>query len=314
MPTIDRTLLLKKVVQIQSERYPPLPNLALHTAMAAVFDACKTVWDRHYPSREKVKPGKRCVFFKRVNRQGTAVLFHAYSYIAGLLPDQVVFDDLEEQVTAEPIVTQDGKPVEIVDRFAVIVIGEVIVLESAQVPGSGPLAVQAMRDLIRRHHMAKHPNLLLEDAPTLDFKRMAQIHGGVKSVATRLQSGFNAQPNTYGDALETFITGRGFNNAKVSTTIEAAGNGELDVDKVEELLQESETGVGLSGITVTFKSGSTLTDIRKYREKSQITVNAVRPGIPSVLEIENGIVDYLRSLAQADGSNFQLITTDGRFT
>jgi hypothetical protein len=314
VPTIDRTLLLKKVVQIQSERYPPLPNLALHTAMAAVFDACQTVWDRHYPSREKVQPGKRCVFFKRVNRQGSAVLFHAYSYIAGLTPDQVVFDDLEEQVSAEPILTQDGDAVEIVDRYAVIVIGEVIVLESAQVPGSGPLAVQAMRDLIRRHYTAKHPNLTLEDAPTLDFKRMAQIHGGVKSVTTRLQSGFNAQPNTYGDALETFITGRGFNNAKVSTSIEAAGDSELDVDKVEELLEESETGIGLSGITITFKDDSSLTDIRKYREKSRIRVSAARPGIPSVLEIENGIVDYLRSLATPDGSNFQLITQDGRFT
>lgn len=282
--------------------------------MAAVFDTCQTVWDRHYPSREKVKPGKRCVFFKRVNRQGGAVLFHAYSYIAGLTPDQVVFDDLEEQVTAEPILTQDGDAVEIVDRFAVIVIGEVIVIESAQVPGSGPLAVQAMRDLIRRHYMTKHPNLLLEDAPTLDFKRMAQIHGGVKSVTTRLQSGFNAQPNTYGDALETFIAGRGFNNAKVSATIEAVGHGELDVNTVEELLEESETGIGLSGITITFKDDSSLTDIRKYREKSRISVTAARPGIPSVLEIENGIVDYLRSLATPDGSNFQLITTDGRFT
>ena len=282
--------------------------------MAAVFDACQTVWDRHYPSREKVKPGKRCVFFRRVNRQGNAVLFHAYSYIAGLTPDQVVFDDLVEQLTAEPILTEAGDAVEIVERFAVIVIGEVILIETAQVPGSGPLAVHAMRDLIRRHHMARHPNLRLEDAPTLDFKRMTKIHGGIKSVVTRLQSGFNAEPNTYGDALETFIAARGFNNAKISTTIEAAGEGELDVDTVEALLQESETGVGLSGITITFKDNSSLTDLNTYREKSRITVQAVRPGVPAVLEIETGMVEYLRSLVTSDDDNFQLITADGRFT
>ncbi|MBN8224682.1 MAG: hypothetical protein J0L89_07685 [Xanthomonadales bacterium] len=282
--------------------------------MAAVFDACETVWDRHYPRRDKIKPGKRCVFFKRVNRRGAAVLFHAYSYIAGLTPDQAVLDDLEESITADPIVTDDGDHVEIVERFAVIVIGEVMIIESARVSGSGPLAVHAMRDMIRRHYMAKHPNLRLEDAPTLEFRRMADLHNGVKSVTARLQSGFNAEPNTFGNALETLIEGKGFNNPKISTTIEAPGNGELDTDTVEAMLEESEAGTGLSSITIKFRDGTSLGDLLKYREKSPITVQEVRPGVPAVTEIETGIVDYLRSLAQADDGGYQLITHDGQFT
>lgn len=314
VPKINRTLLLKRVVQIETGRYPVLSSLALHTAMAGVFDACDTVWDRHYPRRDKIRPGKRCVFFKRVNRKGLAVLFHAYSYVAGLTPDQAVLDDLEESISAEPIVTDDGDPVEIVERFAVIVIGEVMIIESARVNGSGLLAVHAMRDMIRRHYMANHPSLRLEDAPTLDFKRMAGRHNGVKSVTARLQSGFNAEPNTFGDALETLIAGRGFNDPKISATIEAPGNGELDADTVEVMLEESEAGTGLSSITIKFRDGTSLGDLLKYREKLPITVQEVRPGVPAVTEIETEIVNYLRSLAQADDGGFQLITSNGLFT
>lgn len=314
VPTINRTLLLKRVVQVATDRYPALPSLALHTAMAGVFDACETVWDRHYPRRDKIRPGKRCVFFKRVNRQGTAVLFHAYSYVAGLTPDQAVLDDLEESITADPIVTDDGDLVEIVERFAVIVIGEVMIIESARVSGSGPLAVHAMRDMIRRHYLAKHPNLRLEDAPTVAFKRMADLHGGVKSVTARLHSGFNAEPNTFGEALESLIEGKGFNNSKISTTIEAPGNGELDADTVEAMLEESEAGTGLSSITIKFRDDTSLGDLSKYREKSPIAVQEVRPGVPAVTEIETEIVNYLRSLAQADDGGFQLITSNGMFT
>ncbi len=301
-------------MQVASDRYPAVAALQLHTAMRAVFDACDSVWDRHYPRRDKVSPGKRCIFFRRVERQGPAVLFHAYSYVAGLTPDQVVFDDLVEQISAEPIQTDAGEDVEIVERFAVLVIGEVIVRESARVPNSGPLTVHAMRDLIRRHHEARHPNLRLEDAPTLDFKRMAEIHHGVKSVTARLHSGFNAEPNTFGDSMETILAGRGFGNAKISTTIEAPGDDELDVDTVEAMLEESETGTGLSGISIKFRDDTSLADLSKYRERTRVSVQEVRPGVPAVTEIETAIVDYVRSLATPAEDNFQLITANGTFT
>lgn len=314
MAKIKRTLLLKRVVQAPTDRYPAIPALALHTAMDAVFTASNSVWDRHYPKRELVQPGRRCVFFERVNRQGKAVLFHAYSYVAGHTPDQVVFDDLVAQISAEPILNENGVQKEVVDRFAVIVVGETMIIEAARVSGSGPLAIHAMRDLIRRHGSPRHPNLKLEDAPSLTFKKMAQIHNGVESVTARLQSGFAAQPNTLGDALENLLTDKGFENAKLATTIEAPVNEVLDVDKVEALLEESETGLGLSGITVRFKSGATLSDLASYREKLPIEVQQVRPGVPAVTEIETEIVQYLTHLATPDAGNFQLINANGMFT
>jgi hypothetical protein len=311
---IKRTLLLKRVRQVATDRYPAIPALALHTSMAAVFDAADSVWDRHYPKKQLVKQGRRCIFFERVARKGKAVLFHAYAYIAGHTPDQVVFDDLVAQISADPIVGEDGVQKEIVERFAVVVVGETMIIESARVSGSGPLALHAMRDMIRRHAITKHPNMKLEDAPSLPFKAMAQLHGGVESVTARLQSGFAAQPDTFGSALETVLTNKGFDNAKLATTIEAPENGELDVEKVEALLDESETGTGLSGITVRFKSGATLGDLSSYREKLPIEVQQVRPGVPAVTEIETEIVQYLIHLATANSDNFQLIDTDGMFT
>jgi len=171
-----------------------------------------------------------------------------------------------------------------------------------------------MRDLIRRHHLAKYPNLRLEDAPTLDFKRMAEIHHGVKSVTARLHSGFNAEPNTFGDSMETIVVGRGFGNAKISTTIEAPGDEELDVDTVEAMLEESESGTGLSGISIKFRDDTSLADLSKYRERTRVSVQEVRPGVPAVTEIETAIVDYVRSLATPAEDNFQLITAHGTFT
>lgn len=317
MATINRTLLLKRVLQAPSERLPRLPALALHTWMAAAFDASASVWDRHYPRREKIKPGQRCVFFQRVQRnRGTAVLFHAYSYIAGHTPDQVVFDDVVEQVSADPITTEDGTHKEIVERFAVIVIGEVMILESARVSGSGPLAIRAIRDMIKRHVNPRCPGLELEDAPTLGFRQMAQIHRGVESVTARLHSGFAAEPNTFGSAMENIVSNNaGFHGGvKVSTTIEALDDDELDVERVEEMLGESENGTGLSGITVRFRDGASLGDLRTYREKLPITVQAVRPGVPAVTEIETEMVQYLNALATPNNDNFQLITNVGIFT
>jgi len=282
--------------------------------MAAVFEASHSVWDRHYPSKAKVKPGNRCVFFKKVNRQGSAVLFHAYSYVAGHTPDQVVLEEIEEQLSADPIVTAEGVHKEIVERFAVIVLGEVLIIESARVSGSGLLAIRAMRDMIKRHALAKCPPLILEDAPTLDFKRMAAIHRGVASFTARLHSGFVTEPNTFGSAMETIIADKGFGNAKVSATVEAPENDELDVDKVEAMLQESEAGTGLSGITIHFKDKTSLGDLQKYREKSPISVQQVRPGVPAITEIETEMVQYLNTLATPGDDNFQLITANGRFT
>lgn len=315
MAKIKRTLLLKRVIQAPSDRYPAIPSLSLHTMMDGVFKASGSVWDRHYPRKDLVKQGRRCIFFERVNRDGgKAVLFHAYSYMSGHTPDQVVFDDLKAQISADPIKNAAGVQKEIVERFAVIVVGETMIIESARVSGSGPLAVHAMRDMIRRHVSSKHPNLKLEDAPSLTFKKMAQLHNGVESVTARLQSGFAAQPNTLGDALETVLANRGFENAKLATTIEAPPNETLDVDKVEALLDESETGLGLSGITVRFRSGAALTDLASYREKLPIEVQQVRTGVPAITEIETEIVQYLTHLATPNADNFHLIDANGMFT
>ena len=315
MALIRRTLLLKKVAQIDRKRYPPIPQLDLHVHLNQLFQTAQSVWDRHYPARDKVKQGQRCVFFERVERKGQAVLFHAYSYIAGLTPDQAVFDEIKAKISADPLVDAEGKPKEVVERFAVLAMGEALIIESARVAGSGPLAVHAIRDLIRRYVVKNFPNLRLEDAPSLDFKRMAKIHHGVKEVTVRLHSGFVAEPNTFGHSLESFIEPKGFGPLKrVVATIEAMDGQELDVDEVEGLVNESEHGTGLSGVTVIFKDNVSLGDLDKYREKLGIEVQQVRPGVPAVTEIETGMVDYLKTLMTPDAANFQLINNTGKFT
>lgn len=311
---MNRTILLKRVVQRPSDRFPEIPELALHTAMATALTNAETVWDRHYPRRDKVAPGKRCVFFERVEREGIATVFHAYTYTAGHTPDQVVFDELAARITADPIVDAQGDHKEIVERFCVLVFGHAMLIETAQVAGSSTLAIRAIRDLIKRHHLPRCPVLELQDAPAVAFQQLVQMKGGVESVTARLNIGFNAEPDTFGSALENLIAGKGFPHAKITATVQAPDNEELDVDEVESILSESENGIGLSGVTIKFNDGTFLNEIASYREKRSIEVQQVRAGVPAVLEIETGLIDYIRALVTAAPNGFRLLDDNGRFT
>lgn len=306
--------MLKRVVQKPSPRFAELPSVELDVWMKEVFEASDTVWDRHYPRREKVVDGRRCIFFKQVERKGKAVLFNAYFYVSGLTPDQISLDDLAETISAEKIVGEDGTHRDIAERFAVLVIGEVIIMEAGRIPGSGVLAIHAMRDMINRHTDAHVPVFVLEDAPTQTFKQMAKRHGGVDSVTARLAHDFVAEEETFGHAMETIVAEQGFSKFKVVTTIESESDAGLDVDKVEAILDESEGQTGLSGVTVKFKDGRSLGDMDNYREKLSITVNTTRPGVPNVNEIEAAIVKYLKALIKPDDENYQLIDGSGQFT
>lgn len=315
MPQIHRTLVLKRVVPVKTNQNPKPKALALHTALAGAFAKAATIWDRHYPRQDKIKPGKRCIFFREVPRPGKrALLFHAFSYVSGHTPDQAVFDAADATVSADPILTPAGQHKEIVERFAVIVIGETMIIESARVAGSALLAARAIRDIVRRSGDKTFPSLTLDDAPSLKFKQMAALHGGVKLVTARIAPGFVVQPKTFGNSLETCLQKAfGVADARLTATVEVGANDEIDADQVEALLDESEAQTGLSGITVQFHEGGSLSDLASYREKLSIEVQQVRPGVPAINEIETAMVDYLTKLV-TPVKNWQLITDDGMFT
>lgn len=316
MPKMTRTLQLKRMVAIDGERYPAIAPLNMHEQMAAVFEKAATVGDRHHPIEARVKPGKRCVFLERVMRKGKAVLFHAYIYTAGLTPDQVVadFKATKATVSAEPIKAPDGKMVEVVDRVAAIVFGDAIVIESARVYGAAQLIAGAMRALIRRHHNSQFPNFNLEDAPNRDFKTLAKAHGGTVKVTARLQGSFTPAPESFGSTLDSLFTPHKLTKFKqVTASIEAEKGEELDPDAVLALIEESEESTGLSGITVVFSDGDSLSDLQKYRERAHVDVTEVRPGIPHILELETAMVDYLRFLALAPDEGARVIDSNGIF-
>lgn len=316
MKTMQRAVQLKKIVPIDGDRYPAIQPLNMHLAMKEVFEKAGTVGSRHHPERLKVSAGKRCVFFEPVAKVGVSVLFHAYIYVAGRTPDQVVqdFDAPAAAISADPILTEDGDVVELVERVACLVYGEAFVIENARVYGSAPIVLAAMRELIRRHVNPKFPNLRLEDAPNRGFKKLAKVHGGVKKVVARLNKDFTPEPESFGQALETLFTDTNVGPFKqVSATVEADSGKQLDPDEVLRLIDESEGSTGLSGISVTFNSGTTLSDLDDYRERHILDVQEIRPGVPAVNEIETGMVQYLRSLAQADDEDARVIDKQGKF-
>lgn len=316
MAKMYRALQLKRMVAVPGERYPAISPLKMHEQMAAVFAKASTVGDRHFPRRERVSPGKRCIFFERVNRNGVAVLFHAYIYTAGLTPDQVVtdFDAATASVSAEPIKAADGKQVEVVQRVAVLVFGDAIVIENARVYGAAQLITSAMRDLIRRHHNSKFPAIDLHDAPNRDFKALAKAHGGTKKVTVRLNGSFTPEPESFGATLDTIFEPANLTSFKqITASIEAEEGEELDPDAVLKLLDESEGSTGLSGITVIFGDGDSLSELAEYRERYRAELTEVRPGVPHVQELETAMVDYMRSLATADGESLRVIDENGAF-
>lgn len=316
MATIERTLQLKRMVAVDGERYPKIDPLNVHAAMKSAINAAHTVGDRHFPKKENVRAGKRCIFIEPSGKaRGSSCLFHVYAYTAGLTPDQVVadFDAEKADITADPII-QHGEKVEVVERFACLVYGDALIIENARVYGASNLAIRAIRDLIRRHTNSKYPNLYIEDAPTKDFKRLAAEHGGVISVTARLNSDFVPEPHSFGKALESLFEKRKLNKYKqVSASIQAEDNDELNPDDVLQIVDESEGSTGLSGVSVAFRDGTTLSDLVTYRERRRLNVQAVSAGKPAVSEIESGMVDYLKSLVKPDDDAIRIIDANGKF-
>lgn len=314
---ITRSLHLKRVQAKDSERYPAIEELELHSAMAAVFEASKNVGDRHVPRREKVESGKHCIFFEEVKRKGKVVIFHAYIYTAGHTPDQVVtdFNAIKASIVAEQILDPDGNPIEVVQRVACAVFGNAIIIENARVYGAPKLIVTALRVLIRRHKNNKFPSMTLEDVPNRNFKKLAIAHGGAKKVVARINGDFVPEPETFGKTLEELFTNNKIDTKykKISASIEVEENELLDLDAVMSLVDESEGSTGLSGITVTFTDGVTISDLESYREKCKMELTEIRPGVPSVSEIETEIINYMNRLVLADDDLVRIIDNKGMF-
>jgi len=318
MAVVDRTLLCKKVVGVDQARYPAVNPLELHVAMTAVFAKAATVRDRHYPSVEKVKPGKACVFLEPTKKDGKSVLLHAYVYTAGRTPDQVVqdFDASAATVTADPITNPDGEVVEIVERVACLIYGECLIIENARVYGALPIILAAIRDLIRRHVNGKFPRLVAEDVPGRDFKTLAKVHKGVRRVVARVNGDFTPEPNSVGALLENMFDKAGAKNQKfkqITASIEAPAHDELDPDMVLKWVDASEGATGLSGISVVFNDKTSLAELDRYREKIQVEVQEVAPGKPAVTEIETHMVQYVNELAFHADASARLIDASGYF-
>lgn len=320
MGKVARTLQVKKLVPIDSVRYPAVLPVDAHVVLAEVFDKATTIWDRHYPIREKVAEGKRCLFLEPVegkNKIGSFVMFHAYFYTAGHTPDQIAidFEELKAKITAEPITDENGREAKVLERFACLVYGETLIVEAGQVAGSQRLAVAAIRDLVRRHVNPKFANMNLVDAPNRGFLYLAASKGGVKKVVARVASSFTPEAESFGGALEAFIKSKNLGKTKViSATIEAADDEPLDPDKILEMVHEREGATGLSGISVVFNDDSSLgEDLDEYRERARVEVQAVRPGVPVISEIETEMVNYLKRLASPDDENLRIIDSQGKF-
>jgi len=146
MGTILRSLLFKKLVAVDGDRYPAINPLNVHKYLRSALEAAKTVGDRHWPLVVNVKPGKACVFLEPSKKAGDSLLFHAFIYTAGKTPDQVVqdFGAATADITAEQIKTEDGDPIEIVERVACLVYGESLIIENARVYGSLSIILAAI--------------------------------------------------------------------------------------------------------------------------------------------------------------------------
>lgn len=320
MSKIKRALMLRraKCVIREGNRYPPIDPIDLHEHLRKAFEVAKTVGDRHHPSADKIKDGSRCIFFEQIDgsKNGKAVLFHAYIYTAGHIPDQIVpdLDAAKAEISFDPIVTEDGDHRELVERVACLVFGEALIIENARVYGSAQIIVHAIRALIRRHVNAHFPNLYLSDAPNRGFKAYAESKGGVKEVTVRVASDFTPEADTIGSALESIFKPRRSRYRQVSATIVAERDGELDPDEVEEYLDEREGSTGLTGIFIKFADTTTMTDLDEVRERHVVELQEVRPGVPAVNELETEMREYLKVLMTPDTNNARVLTTEGIFT
>lgn len=315
MAHIHRSFHLKRIVPLvtKSDRFDYPADLSLHTHIAAALDDAGGIWARHYPARQKAA-GRRCVFFKKGVTTGTACLFHAYIYHQGDVPDQAKLDDSDATITHDPIVDEEGNPLEIVERVAVLVLGNALIIEAGRTYGQLDMVLRGIRHVIRRTN-PRFPGLVPHDAPGLTFARLAALKGGVTSVTATLRADRAPENDTGGSALESIVRSTwGRSDLKQAMSVEAPDDAPLDAGIVEDWLEEASNGVGFSSVVVKFRDGSSSNhELGEYREKHGVDVPAVRAGKPGIPELETVMRDYLRQLCTPhDG--YQLLTAAGQFS
>ena len=314
MANIYRSLHLKRVSAAitQSDRFDTPDDLALHTHMANALDGADNIWACHYPAKEKSQ-GKRCVFFKKGISSGTACLFHAYIYHQGDVPDQARLDESDATITHDPIVDAHGNPLEIVERVAVLVLGNALIIEAGRAYGQLDMVLRGIRHLIRQTNR-RFPTLVPHDAPGLTFARLAALKGGVVQVTATLRADRTPEQNTMGSALESIIRPRlARTDLKQSLSVESPDDSPIDTAVVEGWMDEASGGVGFSSVTVKFRDGSTSThELGEYREKHLVDVPSARSGKPSIPELEMVMRNYLRQLCTPN-DGYQMLSTAGQF-
>ena len=82
------------------------------------------------------------------------------------------FNAESADIKAEQIKSEDGDPIEIVDRVACLVYGESLIIENARVYGALHIILTAIRQLIRRHAVKNYPESLPRTFPLATLRRL----------------------------------------------------------------------------------------------------------------------------------------------
>lgn len=301
-PTVWR-LLFAKAVSFKAGRRKSWTPPLIHEAIQKVLASSPTIGDRHFPLRKDVEKGVTCYFINRSSKlKSGGILLEICVYTHGHIPESMTpdLDKKEAEIRAIEIKDEEGRIGELVHSFRCIAFGQVVILEGARGFGGGSRAFQVLLSNLFRRHLGDptHPSLDLGDIGSSDLHALIKSRGGVSKVVARITQATESKGSKFGELLSSTRTQMpGAKRCNVVWDTDEILSEKEAVAALEEADDES-----LSGVTLHFKHGGSVSNLEKYRERYRAQIPLVSDGRVSVLAIEKALINYLLRL-RSNGSN-----------
>lgn len=326
---VVRNAYLKRVKFNYGRRKNP-PGHKLEDLLHAVRCATNGWADRHWPIRPAGAPspdaGTRCMYFGDMKRRlvqadgsGGGFFFTVGSYVYGQGEHQIAvdFQGPDPNIMSGPLYDADGLQRSILHEFRCVAIGETLIIQNEQGGGGMPALAHFLSNIFRKYSgVLDIPSLTFMDVFSNDLRKIIEQGGGVKSMQIRVIHG--AQPretSTLAIATPLYQAKEAVaNTGKLIVKWEADDGDGLDVDTVIDTFNAGRALVSdLDKVDLETMSGGPVSNVGKYKAKSEIPVTIDANGIEHKNEIKPLLYGYLDELRTPDSDGWRLIDDAGMF-
>ncbi|MDQ2701359.1 MAG: hypothetical protein M3Y70_00775 [Pseudomonadota bacterium] len=302
MPMVERLFALKIVTYATQRKDFVAPDLARILRKAKSLNL--SVQDKHYPPIATLKKGRRAAFVNKIRDLGAnhGVIVEVCTYIHGVFPESgaVPFGQVELDLDAlqakEDAASPGGE--EAIYRFRALVFGDAIIVEKAS-NTSGTLTLPHVLRAVLRVVLkdTTYPLPHLVNVGSTKLANLVKSKGGVERVVASLLVPKKKPTNKFAKLLSEVR--KNISGAEAIQVSWTSKSGDLSADDVDAIYDELEDD-SLTGVKIEFPGGSSVTDLRHYREQERYELAADSRNRPYATSVHEALRDYADALRDPD--------------